>query len=421
MKQLSENCSSLSRLFFFERNSKHFMFIVSSFLLLSSKAQIANYVSNGSFEDFYDCSPPFYPINKVKSWLSIDSISFAGVYLSKCNNYVPKFGSRYQYPKLGNSHVMATFFNPNGIGRSYPKNRLKKNLIAGKTYCIRFYVNISDVSPEGMDGFGAYFGDGTIDTITKCTVPLTFLTPQVKNPLGNVITDTLNWVPITGTFTANGTEKYLVLGNFLADNSVTTITISGTSSERGTDVLIDAVSCIEVDVAAYAGPDKYLLAGDSVYIGRERDFAVDPYCVWFQLPNTTSLDTTSGIWVKPTQTTTYVVQQNLECGSLKWDTVVVRVGYTGVGELSDEWLELSVYPNPANDFIELEIKNYKLKISETQIYIYNNLGQLIREEELEFKEGKATLNTKDLENGVYVVRLISGSYGTVSKRIVIAR
>ena len=83
--------------------------------------------------------------------------------------------------------------------------------------------------------------------------------------------------------------------------------------------------------------------------------------------------------------------------------------------------ELKIYPNPANDFIELKIEDEKLNISETQIYIYNNLGQLIREEELEFKEGKATLNTKDLENGVYVVRLISGSYGTVSKRIVIAR
>ncbi len=398
------------------------------FISKSHKAQVVNYVSNGSFEEKYDCSPP-YPLTKAKFWLSIDSNSYIGSYLSKCNSVVPLNGSAYQLPKTGISYAISGWFLPSSNIRGYPKNRLKKNLQAGKTYCVKFHVNITNKSPYGMDGFGAYFGDGTIDTITKCTVPLTYLNPQVKNPIGNVITDTLNWVPITGTFTANGAEKYLVLGNFLADNAVATASIGGPYyPQLWTDVLIDDVSCIEADAPAYAGPDKYLLAVDSVYIGRERDFAVDPYCVWYQLPNTTSLDTTSGIWVKPTQTTTYVVQQNLECGSLKWDTVVVRVGYTGLAELSGKWLELSVYPNPADDFIELEIKDYRLKINNFNLSIINSLGQVIREEELMIKDGKALIDTKELESGVYVIRLVIspdssfvGVTGTVSKRFVVSR
>src|SRR5690606_40769166 len=51
-----------------------------------------------------------------------------------------------------------------------------------------------------------------------------------------------------------------------------------------TDVLIDDVSCIEVNLPAYAGRDTTILIGDSVYIGREKDFAIDTGCVWYKLP-----------------------------------------------------------------------------------------------------------------------------------------
>src|SRR5690606_33046643 len=100
---------------------------------------------------------------------------------------------------------------------------------AGKTYCVKFYVNISNPSTYGIDGFGAYFGDNNIDTITYCNVPLTYLIPQVQNPQGNIISDTLNWIAITGTFVANGTEKYLLLGNFLSNANTDTLMINPTN------------------------------------------------------------------------------------------------------------------------------------------------------------------------------------------------
>ncbi len=391
---------------------------------------IANYTSNGSFEDYHSCTLPpiFMPdLSRAKSWSSIDSNSNGGGYYSKCNSKVPLNGLTYQYPKHGISYIIATQYYP-PERRAYLKNRLKKQLQLGKNYCVKFYVNIANTSTYAMDGYGVYFGDASVDTISKCNIPLSYINPQVKNSIGNVITDTLNWVPITGTYTANGTEKYLLLGNFLADNGLTTLLINPTNLPLiFTDVLIDAVSCVEADAPAYAGSDKYLLAGDSVYVGRERDFAVDPYCIWYQLPNTTSIDTTSGIWVKPTQTTTYVVQQNLECGSLKWDTVVVRVGYTGNVELEMLNDKLKIYPNPATEIlnVELEMLNGASRIN---MQIMNSLGQVIREEELIFNEGKASIDTKDLESGVYVIRIgLSVNHfstslevtGTISKRFVV--
>ena len=413
-----------------KRLLRNYLLLSSILSFLSYKAQVANYISNGSFEEVIDCKQlTFQPhLSRAKFWLSIDSLSNGGRFVSYCNSDVPINGNTFQFPKTGNAYVICTWYYNNL--RGYSKNRLKKNLIAGKTYCVKFYVNITNKSPYGMDGFGAYFGDGSIDTIKKCTVPLNYVNPQVKNPLGNVITDTLNWVPITGTFTANGTEKYMLLGNFLADNAVTTASIGGPYyPQLWTDVCIDDVSCIEADAPAYAGPDKYVLAGDSVYIGRERDFAVDPYCVWYQLPNATSIDTTSGIWVKPTQTTTYVVQQNLECGSLKWDTVVVRVGYTGNVELEMLNDKLKIYPTPANEMLNVvftSVSSGQSAVGSEQLEgfvfeIINSLGQVIREEELQFKEGKAIIDTKDLESGVYVMTLKSGNDSRVSRRFLVKR
>ena len=159
-----------------------------------------------SFEEHYDCAP-YYPLSKAKHWLSIDSTSFGGVYRSNCDMSVPKYGDGFQYPKSGEAYILSTIYCLlQNCGRGYLKNRLKQNLQAGETYCVKFHVNITNPSPRGMNGFGIYFGNNTIDTITKCNVPLSYLSPQVKNPIGNVISDTLNWVPITGTFVANGTE-----------------------------------------------------------------------------------------------------------------------------------------------------------------------------------------------------------------------
>ena len=133
------------------------------------KAQVANYIANGSFEEHYSCAP-YYPLSKAKHWLSIDSTSFGGVYRSNCDMSVPKYGDGFQYPKSGEAYILSTIYCLlQNCGRGYLKNRLKQNLQTGKTYCVKFHVNIANPSPRGMNGFGIYFGNNTIDTITKCS------------------------------------------------------------------------------------------------------------------------------------------------------------------------------------------------------------------------------------------------------------
>ena len=390
------------------------------FCFESNKAQVANYVANGSFEEVYDCTSVW--LTRVKYWLGTDSICDGPLFYSTCNSKVPLNANTYQYPRTGNGYIIGTLYYVYiaNTMRVYAKNRLKQTLELGKTYCVKFYVNISNNSPRGIDGFQIYFGDNTLDTITKCNVPLTYLNPQIKNPLGNVISDTLNWVPVTGTFVANGTEKYALIGNFLADNAVTTASINTPSfPQYWTDVLIDDVSCMDVDLPAFAGNDTVCVPGTSVYIGRPRDVGIDEACFWYQLPNTTSvIATAAGLLVSPVTTSTYIVRQEI-CGNVKWDTVVVVATGLGLFEGDEPDTRFKIYPQPAKDELLLEIEGSSTSLF--QLKLYNNLGVLLREEELNFTNQKAMINISDLANGVYALSLKTSKNEWYKKRLVVQK
>jgi len=391
---------------------------------LSSNSQvIANFVNNGGFEEFINCSLPAL-ISVAKYWNGIDSLSSGSAYYNTCTGIqnVPYSSFTFQYPRTGQAFVSSNFycqasFCNQEYNRFYFKNRLKSFLQSGKTYCVKFYVNISNNSTLGIDKFEAYFGNSvSIDTITKGNAQITYFAPQIQNPINNIISDTLNWIPITGTFVANGSEKYMIIGNFKSDALTNTLLINPTFTPAMVcDAAIDDVSCIDIDLPAYAGPDVFCIPGNSVYIGRQRDVGIDEACMWYKLPNiTTAIDTAAGIWVSPTATSTYVVRQEI-CAGIKYDTVVVTM--SGLG-FDDMYSELDSYftlsPNPSKDKIEL---NYKLN-DHAKITIQNNLGQIIREEEISFINSKYNLSYT-LPNGIYFITILNSKHKPITKKLIV--
>ncbi|MEI6020638.1 MAG: hypothetical protein WCR21_05875 [Bacteroidota bacterium] len=301
---------------------------------------IANYVTNGSFEEHFNTNGP-NPISLAKGWRTIDSVDSNVKYYSVFFSSVPYNGGCFQWPKSGNSYGSTSFYSlppqfANNYTRGYFRNRLKRSLTKNESYCVSFFINIRDISSYGIDRFEAFFTDDQIDSVHKCTIPLTYYYPQISNSNGNIISDTLNWIKIYGIFKATGNEKHLIIGNFRSDQYTDTILINTSwLPNKFCDINLDDVSCIPIDLPAYAGPDKSCKIGDSVYVGRERDFAIDPGCTWFKLPNmSVPIATASGIWVKPTVTTTYVVKQVLDCSSLKYDTVIVYPDFVSISILN---------------------------------------------------------------------------------------
>jgi len=398
-----------------------FVYLFCGLSFLVRGQQVGNYVSNGSFEEMYDCTNQ--QITNAKYWRSIDSINSMPLIFSTCSGMmtVPLNSFTYQWPKFGENYVAGTQYSPppvslDGDNRNYLRNRLKRNLNSGKTYCISFYVNITSNSTSGIDALGAYFGDDNLDTITHGGITLTYLSPQIENSTNNIITDTLNWVLITGTFVANGNEKHLVLGNFKSDNTTNTLVINPNNLPyNATDVCFDNVSCIELNLPAYAGPNRAISLGDSTYIGRESDFAIDPGCIWYKLPNTTTaIDTSSGIWVKPTSTSTYVVKQVLDCSPEKWDTVVVYMNMVGVDKLQTLSDKITLFPNPTTG--NLSISAF-IGSDNTTFSINNCLGQNVLNGHIIQKNNLINIETSELESGLYQIHLKT-QYGIVTKKFV---
>jgi hypothetical protein len=415
--------------FFFRKNIKNFLILNVFLLSFLLKSQTINYVSNGSFEQIHNCGNP-NAISNAKNWRSIDSSIFGNaLFYSTCYPNVPFGPLGYQWPRTGNSYGMysalcqPTLCSTNN-SRGYLRNRLKSSLQPGKKYCVKFYVNISDNSSYGIDSFGAYFGDNTLDTITMVNGPLIYILPQVQNPINNFVTDTLGWTQITGTFVATGIEKHIVIGNFKSDANTNKILINSTFSPNiFTDIRIDDVSCIPLDLPAYAAPgsDIWAIPGNTLYLGRPRDVGIDEACMWYKLPNiTTAIDTAAGITVTVGITTnTYIVRQEI-CGNVKWDTVVIHASGVGVSEQEIIKNSINVFPNPANDILNVNL-NFDLGITFSKIEITNNLGQIIREEDINFKNKTTTINTTELPNGVYLLNLKGENSTIVSKRFTITK
>jgi hypothetical protein len=64
----------------------------------------------------------------------------------------------------------------------------------------------------------------------------------------------------------------------------------------------------------------------------------------------------------------------------------------GIKDNNKSTLSLEIYPNPANDILNIEIQDEASTSSATNYQIINNLGQIIRTEELVFKNKNASIN-----------------------------
>jgi hypothetical protein len=376
---------------------------------------IANYVNNGSFEDTINVN-----YIRPKFWGALDSGKYFGLFL-RAPIQVPLNSFGFQQPKIGKNYLISIFYSTTS-NKGYPRNKLKSNLVQGKTYCVTFYVALSNQSTHGIDAIGAYFGDNSLDTVTKCNGPITYLTPQITNPTQNIITDTLFWTAITGTFVASGTEKYMVIGNFKSDASTnTTLTNTLNLPANFADYYLDGVSVIDSDLPAYAGLDKSCIPGDSVFIGRVADVGIDEACTWYQLPNTaTPMATVAGLYVKPVQTTTYVVRQQLWCSGVKYDTVIIYKDAVGVEKFKNIENNLIVYPQPAKSILICQMPRVNLGREFTNYIIYNESVAELKSDKIAMGQEKIAIDISELHTGIYLLRLLDTDTGfSVMRRFVV--
>ena len=280
-----------------------------------------NLVPNGSFELITYCPNANSQLNFATPWQS-PSLGNPDLF-NKCANYllcsygVPFNGIGWQYPRTGNSMVGIIYAlyiigNINGANE-YIEVQLNDSLIQNKTYIISFYINLADRhnidSTSGSSGLAAIDSMGIyISTIqvyypTGSTLPLV---PQIVDTSG-YYADTVNWMHIEGEYTANGGEKYIVIGSF---TDVTTGFLPILTTQNPTYIAyyyIDDVAVYPSDTIpppALAGNDTLICYGDSALIGTHN--YTDYYYEWSPSIGL-SCDTCGQTWAWPLVTTTYYV------------------------------------------------------------------------------------------------------------------
>lgn len=291
-------------------------------------------------------------------------------------------------------------FGHNSNYREYAATKLNKELKANEHYCISFFISLANFTNYGIEDIGAYF---SYDTVQIEHIIADTINPQLINTNG-IISDTLNWVEISGIYIAKGGERFITIGNFNV-NRPTNYLKAHSSGGDYTYYYVDNVSVYPCNAPVYSaacGNDTTICLGNSIQLGKHQFEQYEYF--WFALGNEKDTLSKSAMpYFSPDITTTYILKVLDFKFDWSADTITVKVVECG------KPTTLNVYPNPTNDIIKFKFNSpipEQLKIE-----LYDVIGRKIRvtnyQQNYEIKE--VQLNLFDLASGMYFYRVVIGS------------
>jgi len=345
--------------------------------IITISAYSQNLVYNGSFEDYSECPTNFGQINKAKYWFSAnDGFGGSSEYFNACDNSglcgVPSNGFTYQYARTGNAYAGTVCYKYGNEGREYVEGTLNEVLHNGVEYCVSFYVSLSSSSSYGIDAIGLFLANDSLITNSGLAY---YVTPYVSNDSLNVITDTINWIKISGTFIAQGGERFFIFGNFKQNSQTTAVNING-FIEGVTYYLLDDVAVYECSTPIYvadAGGNKTTCLGGTITIGMPH---YDEYLYrWYDTAGAL-IDTNSSINVSPSSTTTYILWVEDFKYEITTDTVTVFID-ENCSESPVVFIPNIFTPNLDGNNDVLYVRSEHIK--ELNFSIYNRWGEKVFE------------------------------------------
>lgn len=397
------------------------------FLFYNIGAQtFQNLVPNGSFETYTQCPNNGGQIYHASPWTGprINSTDYFNACSSIMN--VPHYGGiNHFYPyyleaKDGVAYAGIHYYKATEDNREYAQVKLLDTLKENTCYYVEFYAAITQNTTHWANNLSANLSATWYNTTFLTTNnSILNITAHITNYGNPIIRDTVKWQKISGIYQASGIEKFLIIGNFATNAQMDTARTSKiTGFANIANCSLDAVSLYSINptgILPWSYRDTSITIGDSVFIGNKMG-GLNFHPKWYDV-NGNYLKTNAGITVSPTVTSNYIVQFTL-CGVVRADTITVTVkpkeidvGNEEISLLSER---LRIFPSPASDVIHFECEELKNN-QQLTICIIDNLGQVIREEELIFKSGKSSVYLKNLENGVYLLKINKHNLQIVKK------
>jgi len=230
-----------------------------------------NLAPNPSFELYETCPPYPGQIHLAEEWDSPNNNTTD--YFHRCapdaqGASVPENLFGFQEPVEGDGYIGLRAWIPSGqspVYREYLGGRLTKLLEAGRAYEVSFSISPGDLSTHFSDGLGAYFFSAIPENERIYAIQ-----PHIRHPKGEIIRDTDVWIPIRGTYLAQGGEQYLMIGNFHTDEE--TLRVPADQTAGNSDMVyyyLDDVTvrpCLTLEAPLSLGVDTTLCMGDNLQI-----------------------------------------------------------------------------------------------------------------------------------------------------------
>ena len=372
--------------------------------LVCSNVFAQNLVYNPSFELYSNC-----PDGPGKLWYATGCSSPPqndAEYFNLCST-TPLFSVPYQggfnYQEAHDGKGFVGCFMKNGLSsyREYVQMKLISHLISDSYYHVVFWTNRASGSAGGkyaVNNIGLAFNGSFTDTIIDgWGGPLVNLIPKIVKFGNPIITDTLNWVKINGIYKANGSENYIIIGNFL-DNSETDTLNMEDDSYPSAYYFFDDISVEEITVPFWHYNDTLVNYGDSVLIGP----ALTGLDIDWYTDNMEFISNGPGIYVSPATSRNYIAKETFNGVETEHNVYVTVIG--GVGLEENTLQKIEVYPNPSKgDFSISGIKSE----SPIQLEVRDVHGKLVFENQNVSKEVNSfSLNVED---GIYFVNVTNPS------------
>lgn len=211
-----------------------------------------NLVPNWSFEDTIACPTSLIQTNKAIGW--IINVNSADYYNSCASNLsgvsVPKNYLGYQIPSTGNAYCGIVNYGktPMGDVREYIGTRLSSQLIQNQKYFVSFKASWADgwcaTNKLGVLFSNKYYGDST--TWGALIVPPPMVNNFAHIYSNSIITDSVNWTTISGSFVADSAYKYIYIGNFFKRENIDTLWFYGGLPDCKSYYYIDDI-CVSLD------------------------------------------------------------------------------------------------------------------------------------------------------------------------------
>jgi hypothetical protein len=240
------------------KNISVFRIVLSIWLLgVCSVANAQELVPNGNFNYSDECAP-----QSLSSPVNLEPWTY---HFSSPDFFHPCFPTDWSVPFsywgggaafVGEGYAgVCVVGYPNTI-REMIAVELLSVLSEGVDYHAQFYVSMMDSAWYASRNIGAYFSENMAPSDLQ---GLLALEPQVMYNGAGYLDDKQGWMKVEGSFTAQGGERYLTIGNFDTDEETDTLFIEGGGAFRP-----DQPDFFKL---AYYYIDGVSVIPDSIYLG----------------------------------------------------------------------------------------------------------------------------------------------------------